>query len=89
LDFVQTNSPWKDIQLPTEERQPPDPFTKNVIAPGKKKPAEDAQTGRFDNWLPILEAYRTVCIVPSREARAVFDAYRDLRAAVESETGHP
>ena len=43
---------WKDGQLTAAYRQPFDLLVKNVIALEKKKPAEHAQTGYFDNWLP-------------------------------------
>ena len=29
-------------------------------------------------WLPIVDAYRTICIAPSPEVRAVFEAVREL-----------
>ena len=31
-------------------------------------------------WLPIVDTYRTLCIAPSREVRAVFQAVRHLGA---------
>jgi hypothetical protein len=32
----------------------------------------------FIVWLPIVDAYRTICIAPTPEARAVFEAVREL-----------
>ena len=32
-------------------------------------------------WLPIVDAYRTICIAPSSEARAEFEAIRELGSA--------
>jgi hypothetical protein len=29
-------------------------------------------------WLPIVDAYRTICIAPTPEARAVFEAIREF-----------
>jgi hypothetical protein len=31
-------------------------------------------------WLPIVDAYRTICIAPSLEVKAVFDSIRELEA---------
>ena len=53
-------------------------LVKNVIALETKMPAEHAQAGISDNWLPFVDAYRTICIAPSSEARAEFEAIREL-----------
>jgi hypothetical protein len=47
----------------------------------KEKPAERAQAGISENWLPIVDAYRIICIAPSSEARAEFEAIRDFGSA--------
>ena len=52
LGFVLSNCTWKDGQLTAAYPQPFDLLAKNVIALETKKPAEGAQTGIFDNWLP-------------------------------------
>ncbi len=52
LDFVLSNCTWKGGQLTAAYRQPFDLLAKNVIALESKKPAERAQTGISDNWLP-------------------------------------
>lgn len=49
--FVLSNCTWKDSQLTAAYRQPFDLLAKTVVAL-KKKPAERAQTGFFDIWLP-------------------------------------
>ena len=49
-----------------------------MIALEKEKPAEHAQAGISENWLPFVDAYRTICIAPSSEARAEFEAIREL-----------
>jgi hypothetical protein len=33
------------------------------------------------NWLPIVDTYRTLCMAPSPEVRAVFQAIRDFGAS--------
>ena len=52
----------------------------NVVDMKRKSPAEGAQTGDFDIWLPIVDAYRTICIAPTPAIRAVFESLRDLDA---------
>ena len=52
LGFVLSNCTWKDGQLTAAYRQPFDLLAKNMIAIEIKTPAERAQTGVFDNWLP-------------------------------------
>ena len=64
---------WK---LTLERQQPYDLLAKNVIAPETKKPAESTQTGISDIWLPIVDTYRTLCIAPSPEVKAVFHGVR-------------
>ena len=58
LGFVLSNCTWKDGQLTAEYRQPFDLLAKNVIALETKKPAERAQTGISDNWLPGTDSNR-------------------------------
>jgi hypothetical protein len=32
-------------------------------------------------WLPIVDAYRTICIAPPPEVKAVFEAIREFDSA--------
>jgi site-specific DNA recombinase len=52
LGFVRSNCTWKDGRLTAEYRQPFDLLAKNMISLKAKKPAEHAQTGLSDIWLP-------------------------------------
>lgn len=52
LGFVLSNRTWKEGQLTAAYHQPFDLLTKNVIVLESKEPAERAQTGISDNWLP-------------------------------------
>ena len=78
LGFVPSNCIWKDGQLTAPYRQPFELLAKNVIALETKMPAEHAQTGIFDNWLPIVDAYRTICIAPTLQVKAVFQGIREV-----------
>jgi hypothetical protein len=87
LGFVLSNCTWKDGPLTAGHRQPFDLFAKNVNALETKTPAEQARTGVSDNWSRIVDAYRTLCIAPPLEVRALFQAVRDYRpdnASVEA-----
>jgi hypothetical protein len=33
------------------------------------------------SWLPIVDTYRTICVAPSPQVRAVLEAIRELGAA--------
>ena len=82
LGFVLSNCTWKDGQLTAAYRQPFDLLAKNVIALENKKPAERARAGISENWLPIVDAYRTLCIAPNPCVCASFDRVR-VRALLE------
>ena len=56
LGFVLSICSWKDGRLTAAYRQPSDLLAKNVIALKNKKPAEQAQTGISENWLPRLDS---------------------------------
>ncbi len=40
------------------------------------------KSGLSENWLPFLNAYRTLCIVPTPEMKAVFNDLRQLAAVI-------
>jgi hypothetical protein len=73
LSFVLSNCTWKDGQLTVEYRQPCDLLAKNVISLEKEKPAERAQAGISEIRLPIVDAFRTLCLAPPVGVRAVLD----------------
>ena len=52
LEFVLSNSTWKDGRLTAEYRQPFDLLAKNVIAFEAKKRVEGTELSISDNWLP-------------------------------------
>ena len=52
LDFVLSNSTWKDGRLTAEYRQPFDLLAENVIAFEAKKRVEGKKAPISDNWLP-------------------------------------
>jgi site-specific DNA recombinase len=76
LGFVLSNCTWKDGRLTAGYRQPFDLLAKNVIAFEKTKKVEDTEGRDFDIWLPIVDAYRTICIAPPAEVRALFESLR-------------
>jgi hypothetical protein len=77
LSFVLSNCTWKGGKLSAAYRQPFDLLAKNVISLATKKPAEQAQTGFSDIWLPFADAYRTFCLAPPGEGRDLFKAIQE------------
>jgi len=53
--------------------------SKLFMLPGTKKAGDGFANRLFDIWLPIVDAYRTFCIAPSREIRAVFENIAKLQ----------
>ena len=54
----------------------------NFIFSGKcKRPPEDPSNGLFENWLPFVETYRTLCRVPDMEFRYML---QDVKCFQES-----
>jgi hypothetical protein len=42
---------------------------------------ESPSGGLSENWLPIIDSFRTLCLAPPREVRTVFDDVRALTLA--------
>ena len=81
IGFVLSNCTWKDGQLTADYRQPFDLLAKNVSAFEREKPFPSIKTRDFEKWLPIVDAYRTLCVAPSPEVLAAFIGLRDVESA--------
>ena len=44
----------------------------------KKKAAYLPKNDLFANWLPFVQAYRTLCLVPTFQMKVVFNDLRQL-----------
>jgi hypothetical protein len=45
----------------------------------KRKAAGDVSNDLSVNWLPFVDAYRTMCLVPAPELKRLLEDVRDLR----------
>ena len=43
--------------------------------------------GASKSWLPFLNTYRTICIAPNEEMRALFEQVRDFHGSLEAAGG--
>jgi hypothetical protein len=46
-----------------------------------KKAAGVASNGLFENWRGFVDTYRTLCLMPTREMKEVFDGLQQLAQA--------
>jgi hypothetical protein len=51
-----------------------DPFDSPLES---ERPAERAQTGFSENWLPFVDAYRAFRITPSKEVKGALEVVRE------------
>ena len=78
LNFVVSNSTWRDAQLTVEFRQPLNLLVVGTDSNGCRKAASSDSDGLLDNWLPIVDTFRTFCLAPTPQIRAVFESVRKL-----------
>jgi hypothetical protein len=81
LNFLLTNRSWKEGELRATLRQPFDSFAAAAATPDGRKAAGVAADGPPGNWLPFVESYRTLCLAPPPEVKAVFEGLRHLALA--------
>ena len=63
------------LRRPSERKNSPQThkFALGALTTGERRFAENF-------WLPFVDAFRTICIAPSSEARSVFEAIKQLTA---------
>jgi len=81
LNSLLSNCTWKEGELRATFRQPFDLIAAAAAAPETRKAAGAAPDGRFENWLPFVHTYRTLCLAPPPEVKAVFEGLRELALA--------
>ena len=72
LNFVLSNCTWKGSELQAESRQPFDMLVVANTAHEKKKGAGVASNDPFENWLPVVDSFRTLCVAPPPEIKRIF-----------------
>jgi hypothetical protein len=65
LNFVFSNSSWKDGRLTPVYRKPFDLLAVTNLAYQREKALSPSKDGLFDIWLPFLDSFRTFLITES------------------------
>ena len=78
LDFVVSNSVWKDGRIIPSWRQPFDMIAVANESERPVNPDDKPESGLNRNWLPGMGSYRTVLSNPSWEARQLLDTVFDV-----------
>jgi len=81
LNFLVSNSSWRDGELTVQLRQPFDLIAEAMAIEAKRKVAGDASNDLSVIWLPFVDTYRTMCIEPSAESRRILEDIREMRFA--------
>jgi hypothetical protein len=81
LNFLVSNCSCKSGELTVTLRQPFDLLAETTLALEKKKAVGDTAGGPSQIWLPFLDTYRTMCLVPKPEFRRLLEQARDLPIA--------
>ena len=71
LNFLFSNCTWANGQLNANFNQPFDSLAETAILADRAKASQTDESGRFEKWLPFVNAYRTLCQAPSAEFRAI------------------
>jgi hypothetical protein len=69
LNFMVSNCTWKDGKLSATFRQPFDMMPFALRARRQTKPRRRDSGAHFENWLPFVHTYRTLCIAPPPEVK--------------------
>jgi hypothetical protein len=72
----------RDGELQAAFRQPFDLIITSTKAYEHKKAAGVASNGPFENWRGFVDTYRTLCLAPTPEMKAIFDHLHQLALAV-------
>jgi len=65
LNFVLSNCSWKNGELTATYRQPFNMIAEMNLSHQKKKATSPMKSDLFENWLPFVHSYRTLCYAPT------------------------
>jgi hypothetical protein len=69
LNFMLSNSTWRQGKLLVEFNEPFDLVSENVEAAEWVETPEDTASAANEIWLPFVDVYRTKCVVPEPSFR--------------------
>jgi hypothetical protein len=81
LNFVLSNSTWAQGKLSVEFRNPFDLLAQTVEAVTRVKGTERAGSARNEVWLPFVDVYRTMHVVPRPSFRMLLEQVTHLGLA--------
>ena len=81
LNFVVSNSSWRDGELTVTLRQPFDLIAEMSTVSSCFEPAEGRNLADHSGWLPFLNTYRTMCLAPQPDFRLVLEEVRGMQVA--------
>jgi len=78
LDFVVSNCTWTQGELRATYHQPFDLLA--IAAKGEREESPPRESSRpvLRNWLPFVDAYRTICLAPTPEIKTIFGNFQSL-----------
>jgi hypothetical protein len=79
LDFVCSNSQWRDGELVPNYQKPFDLLAITNAAHQKEKAVSGEENGFCPIWLPFMDDFRTVLTVSSDEILNVLTTIREVR----------
>jgi hypothetical protein len=80
LNFVLSNSIWQNGELSATFRQPFDLISETTAAAASGNDGIGTNSSGHPAWLGFLDAFRTICIAPSKEIREIFGNDRSFLA---------
>ena len=81
LDFVVSNCTWRNGRLTATYRQPFDLLAVSAGAWESDKAAVGAAASVSENWLPVVDSFRTLCLAPPPEVKRLFENLQTLAQA--------
>jgi len=78
LNFVFSNCSWKGGELQAEYKQAFNLLAVTTATYQAAKAAGCQSNGLSENWLPVLEAFRTFCLDPNQPTHDVFKGLSDI-----------
>lgn len=76
LNMMVSNCIWKDGVLNVNYKQPFDMLGEFIADLGEQKGQKGEDMPEIEKWLPFVESYRTLCIMPDQGMQHVFQSMR-------------
>jgi len=79
LNFVFSNSTWKNGKLYPAYRKPFDLLVLTNTAYQEEKAVSPNKNGLWGIWIPFVDSFRTLCLAPTSEVRATLIGIQQLQ----------